>query len=248
MNKFSHDEYISIINHISSFLPIVDFSMAKHYDKYAVIRHDIEFSPYRALDIAKIEEKLGIVSTYFFQITNNCYNTLSSENLNIIKEIHELGHNIGAHINTSYINKVNTKKLTTIIKDDLNTLSTYTNIDIDAFSFHRPTKGQLECYLEIEGKINAYNRQFFQYYDNTPDTQLDVTYLADSNHQWKYGHPLETDFTNINKLQLNTHPFSWTKYGFDNINNFKGLVAEKNEELINSINNEIKNFPLEIIK
>ena len=121
MNKFSHDEYVSIINHISSFLPIVDFSMAKHYDKYAVIRHDIEFSPYRALDIAKIEEKLGIVSTYFFQITNNCYNTLSSENLNIIKEIHELGHNIGAHINTSYINKVNTKKLTTIIKDDLNT-------------------------------------------------------------------------------------------------------------------------------
>ena len=248
MNNFSHEEYISIINHIRKFLPIIDFSMADHYDKYAVVRHDIEFSPLRALDIAKIERDLGIVSTYFFQITNNCYNTLSMQNLSIINQIHELGHNIGAHINTSYINRVTTKELTTTVKDDINTLSAYTGIDIDIFSFHRPTKEQLACYLEIKGNINAYSKQFFQYYDVKTDAQLDVIYLADSNHQWKYGHPLEVDFTNINKLQLNTHPFSWTKYGFGNINNFKGLVTEKHQELISSINNEIKNFPQEIIK
>jgi hypothetical protein len=223
--------------------------MAYDYDKYAVIRHDIEFSPDRALDIAKIESDLGIVSTYFFQITNNCYNSLSMQNLSIIKQIHELGHSIGAHINTSYIDRVNTKELTTIVQDDLNTLSAYTDIDIDIFSFHRPTKEQLACYLEIEGCINAYGKQFFQYCDDvTTDIELDVTYLADSNHQWKYGHPVDIDFSNINKLQLNTHPFSWTKYGFGNINNFKSLVAEKNQEMINSINSEIKNFPQEIIK
>jgi hypothetical protein len=249
MKHFSHDEYISIINHIRKFLPIIDFSMADHYDEYAVIRHDIEFSPYRALDIAMIEQKLGIVSTYFFQITNNCYNSLSMQNLSIIKRIHELGHNIGAHINTSYLDRINTKELTSIVQDDINTLSSYTDIDIDIFSFHRPTKEQLACYLEIEGCINAYGKQFFQYCDDmTQNNKLDVTYLADSNHQWKYGHPKDIDFSNVNKLQLNTHPFSWTKYGFGNINNFKSLVAEKNQEMISSIDSEIKNFPQEIIK
>tara|TARA_R100001377_G_scaffold30565_1_gene16661 strand:+ start:456 stop:1205 length:750 start_codon:yes stop_codon:yes gene_type:complete len=249
MKQFSHAEYICILNHIGNFLPIIDFSMAQYYDRYAVIRHDIEFSPERALDIAKIESDQGVVATYFFQITNNCYNSLSMQNLSIIKQIHELGHNIGAHINTSYIDRVNTKELTTIVQDDLNTLSSYTDIDIDIYSFHRPTSEQLACYLEIPGSVNAYGKDFFEYSnDMTDGKELSVTYLADSNHQWKYGHPLNIDCTKIDKLQLNTHPFSWTKYGFGNINNFKSLVTEKNRELISSINNEIKNFPQEIIR
>tara|TARA_B100001564_G_scaffold351843_1_gene358301 strand:- start:6952 stop:7704 length:753 start_codon:yes stop_codon:yes gene_type:complete len=250
MKRFSHEEYKGIINHIKRWLPIVDFREVDRYEKYAVIRHDIEFSPYRALDIANLESELGITSTYFFQITNNCYNSLSMQNLSIIKRIHELGHSIGAHINTSYLDRINTKELTSIVQDDINTLSSYTDIDIDIFSFHRPTKEQLACYLEIEGCINAYGKQFFQYCnDITLDNKLEVTYLADSNHQWKYGHPLDVDFASgVNKLQLNTHPFSWTKYGFGNINNFKSLVAEKNQEMISSIDSEIKNFPQEIIK
>jgi hypothetical protein len=73
-----------------------------------------------------------------------------------------------------------------------------------------------------------------------------VLYLADSNHAWKYGHPLEIDFSKISKMQLNCHPFSWTEKGLDNWNNFLILTKEKQEEALVSINEEIKTYPKDL--
>ena len=36
----------------------------------------------------------------------------------------------------------------------------------------------------------------------------------------------------INKLQLLTHPFSWTETGNDNYGNFLLLIRERNNELL----------------
>ena len=48
----------------------------------------------------------------------------------------------------------------------------------------------LEKYVEVPDKINCYNMSFFHYFKGTPKPdKLDVHYLIDSNHQWKYGHP-----------------------------------------------------------
>ena len=246
--KFSYLEYRNIIKHIQQYLEVVDFAnVTSNSDNYCVVRHDVEFSPYRALEIAKLENNIGISSSFYFQITNNCYNSLSNENLAIIKQIEDLGHKIGAHINTSYIERVNKKELSDLVQDDVRTLSKYTGIDINRYSFHRPTIEQLECYLEIDGLINAYDKKFFYFCKENIPEELPVTYLADSNHQWKWGYPMHLDFNKISKLQLNTHPFSWTNYGYGNINNYKSLVTEKNHELVNSINNEIKNFPKELL-
>ena len=73
-------------------------------------------------------------------------------------------------------------------------------------------------------------------------------YLADSNHEWKYGYPLDFDFSKINKLQLLTHPFSWTKTGGDNYSNFLSLIRERNNELVNSMNTETNTFPKELLQ
>ena len=141
MNKFSHKEYISILKKIKSNYNILDYTdVNKDIKSFAIIRHDIEFSPYRALNLAKIDYSLGIQSSFFIQLRNNCYNALSKENLNIINKIKELGHHIGAHINTSNLNTA--KGLTSFILQDITTLKEYTGLKIDRFSFHRPTKNQ----------------------------------------------------------------------------------------------------------
>ena len=31
---------------------------------------------------------------------------------------------------------------------------------------------------------------------------MPVTYLADSNHKWKYGHPIDINYDHIKKLQF----------------------------------------------
>ena len=72
---FSYSEFKNIINLVKVYLPIVDFSDVINYNPkiFCVVRHDIEFSIDRALQMARIEaEELGITSTYTVQL--NAFN------------------------------------------------------------------------------------------------------------------------------------------------------------------------------
>ena len=59
---------------------------------------------------------------------------------------------------------------------------------------------------------------------------------------WKWGNPLDIDFKEKNKVQMLTHPYSWTPIGYDNENNFKTLLNEKDAELRDSMNSECNSF------
>ena len=173
MNKFSYKEYVSIIENIINNYNVVDYTDVNENTKsFAIIRHDIEFSLYRALNLAKIDHTLGIKSSFFVQLRNNCYNALSKENLSIINQISKLGHYIGAHINTSNLMSLDNKELTKFILQDITTLQEYTGLKIDRFSFHRPTKSQLKDSIEIPNIINAYNSLYFHYFEGKKPSKL----------------------------------------------------------------------------
>ena len=138
-------------------------------------------------------------------------------------------------------------KLKNYVSIDIQMLEYYYGFYIDRFAFHRPKKEYLKEYFKIDGKINCYDKKFFNYFDEDRPEKLEVLYLADSNHQWKYGYPLDFDFSKINKLQLLTHPFSWTKAGGDNYGNFLSLIRERNNELVHSMNTETNTFPKELL-
>ena len=240
-NNFSYQEYKKIISFVKEHLPIIDYSEVTHFtEKFCVIRHDVEFSVDRAYELALLEHSLGIKTSYMFQIRNNCYNTFSNKNLKKIKSIVSMGHKIGLHAHMDMLKDINLLK--DYIINDINILSLITGINIDRFSFHRPKKEYLKLNLKIDKIINTYDKKYFHFSEKLD--KLRVIYLADSQHKWSYGHPLNINLTSINKLQLNTHPYSWTNKGFDNKQNFITLLSEKNDELKNSINNECKNFPL----
>jgi|TARA_Y100001970_G_scaffold10828_1_gene12706 hypothetical protein len=242
---FSYNEFRNLINMVQQHLPIIDYKDVKdNTKKFCILRHDIEFSIDRAYKLAKIEKELGVVSTYTVQVRNNTYNALSEKNINLISKIRNLGHHIGLHQNPPSSLKLDTLK--DYIMRDITILEDSYGFEIDRFAFHRPKKEYLNCYVELENKINCYDRKFFHFFDKRPES-LDILYLADSNHKWKYGYPLDFDFSKINKLQLLTHPFSWSEKGGDNYGNFVSLIRERNDELVNSMNTETNTFPQELL-
>jgi hypothetical protein len=242
---FSYNEYKNIINLIRKYIPMMDFSeVDEKTKKFCVLRHDIEFSIDRAYELAKIEKELGVISTYTVQIRNNTYNALSEKNIELVKKIKGLGHHIGLHQNPPIMDL---DKLTTYVSTDIQMLEYYYGFYIDRFAFHRPKREYLKKYFQLENKINCYDKKFFHYFEEKPD-ELDVLYLADSNHEWKYGYPLDFDFSKIDKLQLLTHPFSWSKNGGDNYGNFLSLIRERNKELLNSMDTETSTFPKELLQ
>lgn len=247
---FSYAEYRNIITMVKQNLPIIDFSeVDDKTNSFCVLRHDIEFSIDRALAMARIEhEDLNVHSTYTVQLRNNTYNALSQKNIESIQEIESMGHYIGLHQNPP--SDISDDQLINYIIKDIETLEHYYGFEVDRFAFHRcgSNPGILEKYVEVPDKINCYAKEFFHYFSGDKPEELRVHYLADSNHEWKYGHPLHVDYWDLpQKMQLLTHPFSWSDDGYDNISNFTKLIRERNEELLTSMDSETKTFPKELL-
>lgn len=59
-----------------------------------ILRHDVDRSPQRALQIAKLEQQYGIKSSYYFRTSKSVFNP------DIIQRIYQLGHEIGYHYET----------------------------------------------------------------------------------------------------------------------------------------------------
>ena len=247
---FSYAEYRNIITLVKQNLPIMDFSEVNdEVHSFCVLRHDIEFSIDRALEMARIEhEDLNVHSTYTVQLRNNTYNALSQKNIESIQEIESMGHYIGLHQNPP--SDIPDDQLINYIIKDIETLEHYYGFEVDRFAFHRcgSNPSILEKYVEVPGKINCYAKEFFHYFSGDKPEELSVHYLADSNHEWKYGHPLHVDYWDLpQKMQLLTHPYSWSDDGYDNISNFTKLIRERNEELLKSMDSETKTFPKELL-
>ena len=90
--------------------------MSNKPNRFSLIRHDVEFSPRRALRLAEIDSDLSVSSTFFFQVRNNAYNILSNENIDILNRIKNLGMDIGLHFYVSHIKEGDNQ----VLKKNLN--------------------------------------------------------------------------------------------------------------------------------
>lgn len=210
---FSFDDYREIIRIIKSTGRQCSYAEALNRDSFIIMRHDVEYSVDRAWQLAKVEQSMDFTSTFFFQWTNNSYNILSRKNMDIIKDMHERGQHIGLHF------------------------------AITEFSVHRPSRDVLRENIKLDGVLNAYQDDFFTFSDKiTDDTKLDVKYMSDANHIWRYGYPDEANIKGFDKVQILVHPFAWCREGYDNFGNYRALLQEKYVELVESVDNECKDF------
>ncbi len=209
---FSFDDYRVMMELIASSRRYMSYPEAMGQQEYIVMRHDVEFSLPSALRLAQVEHEFGIGSTYLFQLRNPAYNLLARQNLEQVEAIRQLGHTIGLHF---YYEGPEDAAL---IGQELNAqaalLKSLIHQDIPVFSFHRPTKGMLQCDLRESGLINTYDPHLFTYTDDlsTLDTQC-VKYIADSRHRWDYGMFTGQTLRDYARVQLLFHPFSWSEEG-----------------------------------
>ena len=114
---------------------------------------------------------------------------------------------------------------------------------VDRFSFHRPPVEVLRANLCFSGLINLYDKRFFTFSEHA-DTEkdLEVKYISDSRHQWNFGIPDDKTLQGCKKVHLLVHPYSWTKEGLSNRDNFESLSREKVKILLDTFQSECKHF------
>ena len=74
-----------------NFITFEEFCENKAADKFVIFRHDVDLKAENSLETAKIEYELGIKTSYYFRIVPQ------SNKAHIIRQIAELGHEIGYH-------------------------------------------------------------------------------------------------------------------------------------------------------
>jgi len=242
---FSFDNYRIILSAIKQAGSLLDYSdISVNTQQFIILRHDVEFSPKRALSLAEVESSMDISSTYFFQTTNNSYNMLSAPNIERAKRIISLGHHVGLHFHLHGSDNIEEIKQRIVYECDM--LSYAIGTKVDRFSFHRPSQLVLEKPIRISELINAYDPLYFSYTNDisSVDFTQNVKYVADSRNEWSYlapySAPCQEFFSKYPKVQLLCHPYSWSSKGYDVLNNLKSIIDENRAEFIDTLNNETK--------
>lgn len=239
---FSYREYRKIVEIVKESGRSCNFSQALDRERFIIMRHDVEFSVERAFALSRLEDEMDFTSTYFFQLTNNSYNLLSRQNQAMLRQMKENGHVIGLHYATNGMTDMG--QIREQIQKEIRVMSEMLEMEITAFSVHRPTKDILRENIKLPGVLNAYQDSFFTFAEQvTQDTPLEVRYFSDAQHRWNYGLvPDRETIEKYDKVQILTHPYSWTAAGHENEENFRTLIAEHRDTFVETIGQECNHF------
>lgn len=162
-----------------------------------IVRHDIDFSPRKALKMGRIEADLGIESTYFVLLTCPLYNVFYKPVRSMLQELQSMDHTIGVHFSTHqyWSGEAPAEAVTERVLAERAALESVLDDVSGAVSFHRPDAWLFR--RSFEGFISTYEERFF----------TDIAYRGDSNQRWREEHPLEGEPPE--KLQILTHPGLW---------------------------------------
>lgn len=199
---FSYKELDKFLKILKKKGPIYTLSNGKN-KKGFLLRHDVEISVELAYRMALIENKNNIQATFFFLTTSDTYNVLSFKNKKYIKEIEEMGHEIGLHFDPSvYGNLAENGELSKKVNKEARPLEFIINKKIKSISLHNPSIHN--SYPLFKGYVNAYDPKIFQ----------DSRYISDSSMDFR-GKDIYKFIDNIGDkpMQILLHPFHYSKEG-----------------------------------
>jgi hypothetical protein len=167
-------------------------------DGCILLRHDIDFSVFRAEEIARVEADLGVRASYFFMLTSNLYNLLSQASRQAVGRIQAMGHTVSLHFDPVVHGDVDRgfEAEKRIVEDAFG--------PIDIVSIHRPGPFLNDNNRALPGCAHTYQDRWFR----------DLAYISDSGGSFRHAHPVDNPAVEAGKsLQLLLHPVWWTVSG-----------------------------------
>lgn len=231
--KFTYEAYKNmILNLKENNYEIVDYKNYKKRDKVVILRHDIDTSLEKALEMVELENKLNVSAIYFVLLSTDFYNVASKKSLEIIKEIIKLGGTIGLHFDEQKYQVETKEDLIKYVKYEADILSKIIGKKIEIVSMHRPSKKFLEMNLEIPEMINSYQKEFFE----------DFKYVSDSRMNWREDVEEITSSNKYKKLHILTHPFWYEEKENTMKNKLERFLIKAILERYGSLDDNIRDF------
>lgn len=197
MIDFTHAGYRTLLNHIRSRGHVIcAFRDTPASGKYVILRHDIDYSVVKALELAEIEHELGVRATVFLMLSSTYYNLLHIEQLRAARRIVALGHEIGFHYDTDLFGDAPAATGQRIAAQ-ARFLSDLLETPVAMVAQHNPSV--VATRVSVPGYVDAYADRFCK----------DIAYLSDSRRLWGTRDPVRF-FEEHERTQLLIHPLWWS--------------------------------------
>jgi hypothetical protein len=200
-NDFTIDAYRELLVLLEKSYTVCSYSEIPFGTKFALWRHDIDYSLNRSLRLAKIEAAVGIQSTYFVDPHSPYYNVHEKSQRDKLREILEMGHHLGLHFDAHFHSVKTESELEKFVRQDAEALLGLTGSSVVAMSFHNPTELHLRWKRDFYGGVaNAYSERIMN----------EVPYVSDSNGYWRFRRLHDVlEKAEDSCLQVLTHPGWW---------------------------------------
>jgi hypothetical protein len=122
--------------------------------RVCLLRHDVDADPAAALEIARIESELGVVSTFFYMLRSPLYNVLMRANQELVEQTLALGHRFGLHYDPGFAplaGRTHTEQITI----ELDVFEAMFDVRPGAVAFHQPSQVPGAMEIEVVGAVKA---------------------------------------------------------------------------------------------
>lgn len=188
------------------------------FPKFLLLRHDIDSSPRYALQMAQLEHRLGICSSYYVLMHTPNYNPAAPAHWDPLRQIIDMGFEVGLHYETDFFEQRNLDPLQGVLRD-VAALEKILNTEIRSVSQHRPASN---IFLEELNKyyVDAYNH----------DLMHNVLYVSDSGFKWR-GKSLFELLGSADRIHALIHPLTWAFADLDMAATYRRMSSELQKEI-----------------
>ena len=222
--NFSYEYFKEILKILNSRYSVKFFYefprdfVAKENKPLAFLRHDIDISIGKALEMAKMESESGVYSTYMVMTNSLLYSIDDEEVKENLLKIQEMGHDIGLQFNVwrEINDKEKLESFNPEIESQRKKIEKIVGSQVRSLSFHRPHRNFIGGPLTIGGMVNSYAAEFMKWY------------MSDSKGQWRNGEPIPRLKNPENSvLQILIHPIWWGDRHMSAANRLEKFFKEK---------------------
>ena len=101
---------------------------------------------------------MGVKSTYFVLLRTDFYNPASKRTLDMLRQIRDMGHEVGLHFDEVAYQGCSAEELPEWIRVEAALLSEICQSPVRCFSMHRPNRLTLEKgEIDVEGRMDSFS-------------------------------------------------------------------------------------------
>jgi hypothetical protein len=197
MIDFTHSSYLDLLAYVQALAyAVVPFRGLPRSGPYVILRHDIDFSIGKAIEMAALDRLAGVYSTFFVLLTAPYYTAMSEESLDGLQEILAMGHKMGLHYDCTGFDRLAPTEQKQRVDRLVACLEDCLGIHVASISQHKPTESNVKP--EIPGYVDAYSRPLFK----------EIAYVSDSRMTFRVP-DLQAFFRDHPRSQALIHPIWW---------------------------------------